>query len=177
MMFDVDILDTVPDGPVSAPVNTIEFKLEAAATFRVDVPSTLTFPVVTLIRSVTIPVAPIEIVPDGFENTDEIILEVVIFDRLAVAIFELTKEAADTLSVEILARGDKRADTLARVTFARGVEREVTHTSEFKFETPATFADVLAKDVLVTFVVVREFETNRLVMTAVLFTVKTLLKV
>jgi hypothetical protein len=40
-----------------------------------------------------------------------------------------------------------------------------------------TFADVLVKEVAVTFVVVREFETNRLTIDAVLFTVRILLKV
>jgi hypothetical protein len=176
MMFDVDILDTVPDGPVSAPVNTIEFKLEAAATLSVDDPSMLTLPVVTLILSVTIPL-PIVIVPAGFANMDEIMLEVEILDMLAVTMFELTKEAADTLSVEILARGDTTADRLARVTLANGVARDNTHAREFTFEIPVTFADALVRDVVETFVVVREFDTNRLVITAVLFTVNTLLKV
>jgi hypothetical protein len=175
VIFEVEIFDRVPDGPVSAPVRTSVLRLDPAATLSVDVPSMLTFPVVTLIRSVTIPL-PIVIVPDGFANMDEIILEVEILDMLALALFELTNEAEVTLIKDILARGVTMAVTFARVTFARGPDSDV-HKIEFKFDVPVTFADVLVKDVEVTFVVVREFETNRFTMDAVLFTVSTLLKV
>jgi hypothetical protein len=175
VILEVEILDRVPDGPVSAPVRTSVLRFDPAATLSVDEPSMLTFPVVTLIRSVTIPL-PIVIVPDGFANMDEIMLEVEILDMLALALFELVNEAVVTLSNDILARGVTRAVTFASVTFARGLESDV-HKIEFKFDVPVTFADVLVRDVEVTFVVVKEFETNRLTMDAVLFTVSTLLKV
>jgi hypothetical protein len=175
VIFEVEILDRVPDGPVSAPVRTSVLRFDPAATLSVDDPSMLTLPVVTLIRSVTIPL-PIVIVPDGFANMDEIMLEVEILDMLALALFELVNEAVVTLIKDILARGVTRAVTFARVTLARGPDSDV-HKIEFKFDVPVTFADVLVKDVEATFVVVRAFETNRLVMVAVLFTVSTLLKV